>query len=1083
MCCIFLIINIHRQDYMKNLFYKIGLVVFSICIYTFLAVQPVTAFSDTRDHWARAHIDLLQSRQLVSGYPDGMYRPGASVTRQELVSMIIRILGKSEDAIELQKGDASYKDTSNVWGKGYIELAHELSIVHGDEQKRFHPEVPVTREEAVMMLVNCLDAAEKNEFIQDFTDEKEISNWARNHVAAALELGLINGFPDGSFRPQQNITRAEAAVMLENFLGVTGQKFHFFGQLSEIELSAKKAIVLINGKEQVFTLSETIAAYQQGSNQPISELKLPVKAYINVNSQGQLAYLYLVDQMPANKISLSLTSLPEAEPAKVQTPGSLVPLEEDLAVNTKYSDADLGRSLYNTKEAMKVNEFIEEYGITGHGQLVAVIDSGIDPGHADLQTTSEGYPKIIDFIDLTDQGRVLLKEAVKQEGNYIVVDGRKIDVSNIPNNAKSYRYGYFKIPSLGVEFSDIKQSDSVLVLAAASKYNENFDTIYIDTDRNYILKDEIAIKKYSQLQQFASIKGLADRKLNLVLSEISSEGKYIKLAFDNLGHGTQVAGIVAANGKIQGVAPGAQILAIKVLNSMGVASLNNLEKAVRIAAERDSKVAVISMGQYSLSSSDRKRMSAFAQEMLTKHGLIICIAAGNQGPGIETVASTASIKNVISTGAYATPAMWRNDYGWSVASPTLWYFSSAGPANNGSMAPSVIAPGSVLSAYPLWGEQNYRLSEGTSIAAPHVAGVAALLASALSQELYRYDTQSIYSAILEGADRISSFTAAEQGFGAVNILKSWDNLQEGEKEIIAYETKQYSPDQGYTESLYSRFLQPAELGLTVYNNSDKNYKMAAGGLSSWIRPEQYTIQLPSNGYRNIQITYDQLTDTGLYSDLVVLDDINTPGYDISVLQTLVVPVQLQKAENYRYSVEDKLAAGQMQRYYFYVPSGASKLSFDLNVGDNGRARLHVVSPGQYVETSSYAGTGEVQIQDSTRLEYEQPEAGTWEVVVYSSASLSDYNLKETAYELAAAMEGWEKPAIKTPEEKYLVTAITEKIKKGEESIVTLHFWDPVTKKPADGVVAIEERLYEIQNGMVQLPVTAASDQIHLTIAW
>lgn len=1068
---------------MKKSFKTIAVVV-CICSFISMTAQPVGAFPDTRDHWAKPHIDLLQSRQLVSGYPDGLYRPGAAVSRQELVSLIIRIMGKSEDALQLQKGDASYNDTSKVWAKGYIELARELSIVHGDENKHFNPETPVTREEAVTMLVNCLDAEEETEFAKQFIDEEDISGWARNNVAAALKIGLINGFPDNSFRPQQHVTRAEVAVLLENFLGLRGEKYHFFGQLLKIELPAKQAKVLINGKEQVFTLSDKVAAYQQGSSQPISELNLPVKAYINVNSQGQLAYLYLVDQLPANNVSLSLTSLPKVVPVKEQAGSNLVPLEEIVTANQgEFSSQDLDRSLYNTREAMKVNEFVENYGITGRGQLVAVIDSGIDPGHTDLQKTSEGFQKIIDFIDLTDQGKVILKEAIRNESGYINIDGRKVDVSSLPNNAESYRYGYLKLPSLSEDFLDGEQSTSVLIIITAAKYNEQFDTAYIDTNQDYKLNDEIAIKKYSQLHQFAAVQGLNGKKLNLVLSEISSEEKFIKLSFDSLGHGTQVAGIVAANGKIKGVAPGAQVLAIKVMDSLGIASLSNLEKAIRLAAERGSKVAVISMGQYNLTPSENKLMTTFTEEMLSKYGLIICMAAGNLGPGIETVASTAAIKNVISAGAYATPAMWRNDYGWSVTEPTLWYFSSSGPASNGNMAPTVIAPGSVVSTYPLWGDQNYRLSEGTSMAAPHVAGVAALLASALSQELYRYDTKSVYNAILEGADRIAAFSVAEQGFGAVNILKAWDNLQKMEKEIISYETKQYSPESGYTNSLYSRFLLPAKLGLTVYNNSDKNYNMAAGGLSSWIKPEQYTIQLPSHGYRNIEITYDELTKPGLYSDLVVLDDINTPGNDISVLQTLVVPVQLQKAENNKYTAEAKLAAGQMKRYYFYVPSGADKLSIDLNVGDKGRARLHVISPGQNSQTSSYAGVGEVQLQASTRLKYDQPDAGTWEVVIYSSASLSDFNLKETTYKLDVGMEGWKKQTSGAPDPKYIVTAITEQIKKGEEGIVTLHFWDPVSKKPANGVVAIEERLYEINNGMVQLSITPTTDQIHLNIAW
>ncbi len=159
------------------------------------------------------------------------------------------------------------------------------------------------------------------------------------------------------------------------------------------------------------------------------------------------------------------------------------------------------------------------------------------------------------------------------------------------------------------------------------------------------------------------------------------------------------------------------------------------------------------------------------------------------------------------------------------------------------------------------------------------------------------------------------------------------------------------------------------------------------------------------------------------------------------------------------------------------------MSFNLDVGEKGRGRLHVIAPGGDTETSSYAGVGEIQVQPAVSLEFTRPEAGTWEVVVYSSASLSDYKLKTTDYNLTAFMEGFKNPASIPPDNKYLVTAITEKITIGEESIVTLHFWDPDTKEPAGGVVAIEGCLYEIHNGMVQIPVIPETEQINLNIAW
>ena len=65
-----------------------------------------------------------------------------------------------------------------------------------------------------------------------------------------------------------------------------------------------------------------------------------------------------------------------------------------------------GTSLNNTRQAMRVHEFVAQSGATGRGQLVAVIDSGIDPGHPDLQTTVDGFTTLVDFIDFTDDAKL-----------------------------------------------------------------------------------------------------------------------------------------------------------------------------------------------------------------------------------------------------------------------------------------------------------------------------------------------------------------------------------------------------------------------------------------------------------------------------------------------------------------------------------------------------------------------------------------------------------------------------------------------------------------------------------------------------
>ena len=103
--------------------------------------------------------------------------------------------------------------------------------------------------------------------------------------------------------------------------------------------------------------------------------------------------------------------------------------------------------------------------------------------------------------------------------------------------------------------------------------------------------------------------------------------------------------------------------------------------------------------------------------------------------------------------------------------------------------------------------------------------------------------------------------------------------------------------------------------------------------------------------------------------------------------------------------------------------------------------------------------------------------------MYSSATLSDYDLKTSQYTLQVIPDMTGKIVDKPSDNRYLVTAVPPQFKPGEKTFVTLYFWYSSNKMPASGLVSINNRLYEIQNGMVKLEVEPEQDQINLTVAW
>lgn len=1049
-----------------------------------LAPGSALGFSDTRGHWARAQMDHLKSRELLSGYPDGSFRPDAYVTREELVTLIIKALHKEQEAQQLARGEGSFLDTRQRWSRGFVDLARELNITQGDGKDYFHPQRIVTRQEAVTLLVNALKEEElPEEGPNPFKDGEDIETWARQAVAYAYTHGLIKGFPDGSFQPLQAVTRGQVAMMLEQFLNLRGQKWHLAGTIASINLSLRQVTLEIEGKSHQFELAENVSVYRSGQPEPVTELALPARGYFDLNRQGKLAYALLVDELPPAAISVQTRKLPlTASPARVQDPVVKLALDEIESPRRSVLDRP-GASLENTRQAMGVDKFIKQTGATGRGQLVAVIDSGIDPGHPDLQTTVDGYPTLVDFLDFTDEGKIDLSRTAQPVNDEFAAEKLTVNVEGITNAAGDFRYGFLDTSVFPASFRAHWPASRLLVVLAASRYWYDYDTVYIDTDGDGDLSDEKPLGRYSP-GQYATIVNLRDRQLNLAVTEIGSKPAYVKLSFDGLGHGTEVAGIVAAHGKVVGMAPGAQLLAVKVLNRIGQSNIKVVEQALEAAGQRGARIAVISMGQYRLSSPDHERLAAVAESMWKKYHMIICMAAGNNGPGISTVARSSSVSNVISVGAYATPRMWYRDYGWKVEEPTLWYISSAGPSADGLLTPTVLAPGNAVSTFPLWGDMPYWLDQGTSMAAPHVAGAVALLLDVATHQLYQHDTLAVYQALLSGAVKLPQLQPAEQGLGVVNVVKAWEALQDPKDSFTAYQVRQYTPHYGYGKGLYSRGVIPARLSVQIQNTSDSPRQLAVGGLADWIKPSQYWLQIPASSQRRINIDYEGLDEPGLYSQFLVADDMDTPGTDLNILQTILVPYDLQALPQKTLSQEGSLRAGQFKRYFIRVPEETGQLVLNLEIGSKGRGRMHVISPLGWQEISSYAGVGDVNIREAADLTFNQPIAGVWEVVVYSSATLSTYDLKSTQYTLQASLKEVRPVTIKKPDDRYLITTVPPTFTEGETTAnLTLHFWHPATKTPVQGAVMINDRLYELEQGTVMLKVAAQEGPVDLDIAW
>lgn len=168
--------------------------------------QPMT---DTTGHWADEYVLRLVSLGTVNGVGQNRFAPEAQVTRAEFAKMLVSAAGKKPALTA-----PGYTDVNQIpeWALGYVQTATLFGWLKGDAAGTFRPNDPITREEIATVIARVTSGPEAGTV--DFTDAAEISDWAQGGVFEASRVGIITGYPDGSFRPKATATRAESSTMI-----------------------------------------------------------------------------------------------------------------------------------------------------------------------------------------------------------------------------------------------------------------------------------------------------------------------------------------------------------------------------------------------------------------------------------------------------------------------------------------------------------------------------------------------------------------------------------------------------------------------------------------------------------------------------------------------------------------------------------------------------------------------------------------------------------------------------------------------------------------------------------------------------
>lgn len=169
-----------------------------------VTIKKTTPKLNTSDHFA-----------YVQGYPDGTVKPTGNITRAETAAILFRLMDEGSRKTYYSTKSGFRDVATGSWYNTYVATLNNAGVITDSSNGYFRPNEAITRAELAAMLANFTETAGAANYFNDVS----ASYWAANAIAICAKLGWITGYPDGSFRPDKNVTRAELMAMINRATG------------------------------------------------------------------------------------------------------------------------------------------------------------------------------------------------------------------------------------------------------------------------------------------------------------------------------------------------------------------------------------------------------------------------------------------------------------------------------------------------------------------------------------------------------------------------------------------------------------------------------------------------------------------------------------------------------------------------------------------------------------------------------------------------------------------------------------------------------------------------------------------------
>lgn len=169
-----------------------------------VTVKKAAPKLNTADHFA-----------YVQGYPDGTVKPAGNITRAETAAILFRLMDDASRKTYYSTKSGFRDVASGSWYNTYVATLNNAGVITDSSNGYFRPNEAITRAELAAMLANFTETTGAANYFNDVSAKY----WAANAIAICAKLGWITGYPDGTFRPDKNVTRAELMAMINRATG------------------------------------------------------------------------------------------------------------------------------------------------------------------------------------------------------------------------------------------------------------------------------------------------------------------------------------------------------------------------------------------------------------------------------------------------------------------------------------------------------------------------------------------------------------------------------------------------------------------------------------------------------------------------------------------------------------------------------------------------------------------------------------------------------------------------------------------------------------------------------------------------